>query len=1083
MASEPIVVQAIFSFKGTNNDELCFKKGDIITVTQKDEGWWEGTLNGQTGWFPSNYVFECADAPKPKAQNTQYKSVVLRDLIDSEKAHVTELEGLVTNFLQPLEKNSLLSGDEYKQLTSNINEVLETHQMLLNLLEKEESKPGNDQKVGKLFLNWAPKIKNVHQTYCSLHPRAVCILDKYKDELTKYMESKGATSPGVLVLTTMLSKPFRRLEKYAGMLQELERHIEEFHSDRGDTQRSVAIFKDIASTCAATRRQKELELQVLTGPIRNWEGPSLLTFGEIIYMGSVAVGPQHNDKYFVLFPSCLLILSVSHRLSAFIYEGKLPLSGLSVTRLPDSDQYKNAFEISTSMTEKKIAVCQSKDEANYWVELLKKQLPKNSSTSELNPKASPSQAHFVPQPPPHLNLRGYCNRSSVVNFRPKIDYELLLPPEDYPSAAPFASLTRYFRKLVKEKQINRSLLKKLLYPEYLNKFNLNLVKIRHHRTECVIFTKDVHCRDSIIKCDSDEDSSSESDNLKNKRNRRVKKSFQKSSSDDDSSDGSSSNPFGYIRYYNPQTGSTANSETRFESFVDYGEPTPEPKMVEDTDKKQSILLTSMAKIRLNKQDSENSDASSMYLSKEKTAFHDLTNLKASLEIGNDLKAPQVYFPSIRQSCPTKMVGNKFNQCSMTFIPIPSYSNSDNNLTYPGNNNNNTTERISEASSTTTHSSSLELPVNTIPLPDPMVAELLYNFDQCDIEVDEHRSLRRSQSNRNVSTSKSVVAPPSMFQNETESASDKVEPSLSLSMKNVGFRTHSINSDKPKRRSSVQINPSSNNYASKEKMRRCISTQFLQMSSNKFGNSKTSSTGQGSLCEFCIDGLHSPRSSDSGMARSCTMLSPDLSNLNDLPTCSNDGLCSSEMHNLFQKYSDFSMLNSDARNVMSPTEFDAADFELQCPCMSPFGSTPRTSCQTSISENTPTGSHDSLRKSVTTSINLCTEGSPSRIHSNSVEINTRNSRESCTSKRDSLSVKSRSTGNLLDPEAELAKVELDEDGTPMLYSSGLYAHWWLKAKIPAEVVKGIYMDTRSPTTDVSTSSSVKHPQSPNRKNKQ
>jgi Rho guanine nucleotide exchange factor 7 len=46
----------------------------------------------------------------------------------------------------------------------------------------------------------------------------------------------------------------------------------------------------------------------------------LATLGDIIYMGSVAVGPQHHDRYFVLFPTTLLILSVSHRLSAFIYE-------------------------------------------------------------------------------------------------------------------------------------------------------------------------------------------------------------------------------------------------------------------------------------------------------------------------------------------------------------------------------------------------------------------------------------------------------------------------------------------------------------------------------------------------------------------------------------------------------------------------------------------------------------------------------------------------------------------------------------------------------------------------------------------
>jgi hypothetical protein len=39
--------------------QLCFKKGDIITITQREEGgWWEGTLGDKTGWFPSNYVKE-----------------------------------------------------------------------------------------------------------------------------------------------------------------------------------------------------------------------------------------------------------------------------------------------------------------------------------------------------------------------------------------------------------------------------------------------------------------------------------------------------------------------------------------------------------------------------------------------------------------------------------------------------------------------------------------------------------------------------------------------------------------------------------------------------------------------------------------------------------------------------------------------------------------------------------------------------------------------------------------------------------------------------------------------------------------
>ena len=73
-----------------------------------------------------------------------------------------------------------LNDNEYRQLTGNILEVLDVHKSLLSLLEEHESKSLTEQKIGKLFLTWAPKIKSVHQTYCSLHPKAACILDKFK---------------------------------------------------------------------------------------------------------------------------------------------------------------------------------------------------------------------------------------------------------------------------------------------------------------------------------------------------------------------------------------------------------------------------------------------------------------------------------------------------------------------------------------------------------------------------------------------------------------------------------------------------------------------------------------------------------------------------------------------------------------------------------------------------------------------------------------------------------------------------------------------------------------------------------------
>lgn len=48
----------------------------------------------------------------------------------------------------------------------------------------------------------------------------------FSEELGEFMESKGANSPGILTLTTGLSKPFLRLEKYPTLLKEMERHME-----------------------------------------------------------------------------------------------------------------------------------------------------------------------------------------------------------------------------------------------------------------------------------------------------------------------------------------------------------------------------------------------------------------------------------------------------------------------------------------------------------------------------------------------------------------------------------------------------------------------------------------------------------------------------------------------------------------------------------------------------------------------------------------------------------------------------------------------------------------------------------------
>ncbi|XP_069559167.1 CD2-associated protein isoform X1 [Brachyistius frenatus] len=51
--------KVLFDYQPQNEDELEMKVGEIIDITEEvEEGWWNGTLNGKSGLFPSNFVKE-----------------------------------------------------------------------------------------------------------------------------------------------------------------------------------------------------------------------------------------------------------------------------------------------------------------------------------------------------------------------------------------------------------------------------------------------------------------------------------------------------------------------------------------------------------------------------------------------------------------------------------------------------------------------------------------------------------------------------------------------------------------------------------------------------------------------------------------------------------------------------------------------------------------------------------------------------------------------------------------------------------------------------------------------------------------
>uniref|UniRef100_A0A669CRN4 Rho guanine nucleotide exchange factor (GEF) 7b n=1 Tax=Oreochromis niloticus TaxID=8128 RepID=A0A669CRN4_ORENI len=378
-----LLVRARFPFQQTNEDELSFSKGDLIIVTRQEEGgWWEGTLKDKTGWFPSNYVRELkGNGGPPKGFDTTiinktYYNVVLQNILEAETEYSRELQSLLGSYLRPLHPTDRLSSVDIGHIQANLEDISTFQQMLVQSLEEHTRLPESQQRIGGFFLGLIPQMKKIYLTYCSNHPSAVNVLTQHSEELKEYMESKGAPPPGILALTTSLSKPFIRLDRYPTLLKELDRHMEDQHPDRADLQASMTAFKNLSAQCKEIRKKKELVLQILTEPIRNWEGDDIRTLGPVLHMSQAAVRSQNcqesNECYLLLFHHTLLMVSASLRMSGFIYQGRIPLSGMLISRIEDGENLKNAFEISGSQGERIQVACNSQHDLQEWLDLLTK---------------------------------------------------------------------------------------------------------------------------------------------------------------------------------------------------------------------------------------------------------------------------------------------------------------------------------------------------------------------------------------------------------------------------------------------------------------------------------------------------------------------------------------------------------------------------------------------------------------------------------------------------------------------------------------------------------------------------------------
>jgi signal transducing adaptor molecule len=130
-------VRALFDFTPSESGELAFRKGDIIAVLESVyKDWWKGSLRGQTGIFPLNYVEKLQDPTTEELEREAHM-----------EAEVFAQIGNVEKLLALLSTNDTGRGDvrDNEEITELYHSTLAIRPKLIELIGKYSQKKGESR--------------------------------------------------------------------------------------------------------------------------------------------------------------------------------------------------------------------------------------------------------------------------------------------------------------------------------------------------------------------------------------------------------------------------------------------------------------------------------------------------------------------------------------------------------------------------------------------------------------------------------------------------------------------------------------------------------------------------------------------------------------------------------------------------------------------------------------------------------------------------------------------------------------------------------------------------------------------------
>ncbi|XP_042869484.1 kalirin-like isoform X2 [Penaeus japonicus] len=324
-----------------------------------------------------------------KRKSARKKELIMRELLQTERVYVKDLEVCTKTYLFETRQPSAPSGLQGKDsiIFCNMEEILEFHKnTFLQEIEKYQCMP---EDVGHCFVTWAPQF-DIYVKYCKAQPESNRMLVSHAGTFYEEVQRKHNVEHPI---PAYLIKPVQRITKYQLLLKELLSCCED--ENQGEIKDGLEVMQNVPK-----KANDALHLSMLDGC-----DVATDSLGEVILQDTFQVWDPRQlirkgrERHIFLFDLYLLfckeVRDPSGNKTKYAYKQRLVTSELGVTEHIEGDECK--FAVWTARTGvsdgKMILRANTLEVKQTWVRKLREVIQETylSSALPLTPAKSPAK--------------------------------------------------------------------------------------------------------------------------------------------------------------------------------------------------------------------------------------------------------------------------------------------------------------------------------------------------------------------------------------------------------------------------------------------------------------------------------------------------------------------------------------------------------------------------------------------------------------------------------------------------------------------------------------------------------------------